>query len=120
AERHRAGQRLAGQAGGGDALAVVVQQVVAEDVELPLVVAEQVLGGRVADTVGVVLVQVFAFRQGGDRLPVRDLERPLGGAGVGQRLRDAATAGQRDGGRLDQGTDAVGQLARRQLVEAAI
>src|SRR5205085_1274137 len=82
-------------------------------IELPLVIAEQVLSGRVADAVGVVLVQVLALREGGDGLPVRDLERPPGRAGVGQRLRDTAAARQWVRGGFDEGTDAIGQLAGR-------
>ena len=53
---------------------VVGEQVIAQRLQVAVVVRQQRLGDRVADAVGVVLVDELAFGQEGDRLPVGDLE----------------------------------------------
>ncbi len=120
AEGQRASQRLAVHLGRGNALAVIVEQVVAEGVEVPAVVGQQALRHRVAHTVGVVLVEEPSLGQRDDRLPVRHFERAPRRRGVSQRFRHPrGLAGWRRRG-FDQGADGRGKVGAGWRLEPVV
>ena len=90
AERHFSNQRLALHSGGGNGPRVVIDQVVAEFLQVPLVIGDELLCDRIATAIGIVLVKKRPLAEPGDCLPVLDLERSCRGAAIGERLRNGS------------------------------
>ena len=85
AERQLAHLRLARHSGLLDQPAVIVQQVVAQGLQVAMMSGQQGLRQRIAGAIGVLLADVSPMRQPDDRSPVGHLERTRGRAAVGER-----------------------------------
>ena len=87
AERQVAAQRLALHARGRDQRVVTLDEIVAELLQVAVLVRQLLLGERVLRHIGIILVHVAAVREQQHLVPQRRFERAVGSARERQRLR---------------------------------
>ena len=114
-----AGNGLAGHVGGRDVLAVIVDEIPCQRIEMAVVIGKQTLRDGVAHAVGIVLVKETPLRQESDGLPVSHLERAARGARESMGIRSLGSLAARQGRVLgfDKLLDRGGQVRAGKRVQ---